>query len=309
MTIVAASAESAPEDVPRWGYWPTRLLFNPWLWLGLANVAMLSAAVVATLRQRYVTNWPQLAEPLPDPRWIVALALVGLVVVVAKPGIWAVGATLVSLMFGLAIFINAVFQHVVWVLPSTRAHPEPRLISPPGWQEWIDTPMRAEGVTAAIFVGVSLVGFVATVIVAKARGRPLRSDSRWWVAAGSFAILVVGGVALLRLWHTQDTMHRELGSMGFVGLAIVGLAALLVALVVRQQEAAWVAVITLGVAAAMGCGPALAWIDQTKAWPGRPAVIHQSMVVEGLTALLLGGIAALVAVVLQMRDRLARPDR
>jgi hypothetical protein len=283
------------------------MVLNPWLWLGLANVAMLSAAAVASWHQHYVTDWLRFAGALPDPRWIVALALVGVAVVVVKPGKWAVAASLVSLTSGLAIFFTGVSRHVDYVVFATRRHPEPRLVSPQGWQQWIEMPMRAEGLAAATFVVVALVGFVVTVFGGKGGRGSLKSDSRWWVAAGSFAIAVVAAIALLRLWHTQDTTQREIGSAGFVGLALVAVAALSVALVVLEQEAAWVAVITLGIAAAMGWGPALAWVDQTKDWPG-PALVRQSMVVEGFTALALGSVAVLVAGVCQVRDRLARPE-
>jgi hypothetical protein len=305
MATMQTHHPSASHDAGSSGYWPSRLVVNPWLWLGLADVALLTAAVVASLRHRYIADWRHAEVQLPDPRWIVALALVGLAIVLVKPGRWAVAASMVTLTSGIAMFIVAIAQQVVYVLPPTRRHPEPTVIPLRGWQEWIETPMRAEGLAAALFVSVALLGFVIVLVLNRGCGGGLTSDGRWWVAAGAFAIVVVAGVALLRLWQTQDTMHREIGSAGFIGLALVALAAFSVALVVLEQEAAWVAVITLGVAAALGWGPALAWVDQTKAWPG-PALVHQSMVVEGLAALVLGSAALLAAVVCQIRDRSAR---
>jgi uncharacterized membrane protein YfcA len=124
----------------------------------------------------------------------------------------------------------------------------------------------------------------------------LASDSRWWSAAGSFGVLVIATAALLRVSQTQDTMHREIGTMGFLALTAVVLGGLGASLVARRQPWAWLGIVLLAIAAAMCWGPALAWADGTREWPG-PALIHQEMVVEGVTGFVLGSVGVLAAMV------------
>ncbi len=124
----------------------------------------------------------------------------------------------------------------------------------------------------------------------------LVSDSRLWAGAGSFGVLVTATAALLRVSQTQDTMHREIGTMGFLALAAVVGGALIAALVVRRLPLAWFGIVLLAMAAVMCWGPALAWVDGTREWPG-PALITQSMVVEGTVGFVLGAVGVVAAVI------------
>jgi hypothetical protein len=285
---------------------PPRLAWSPLVWLGLANVSVLSAALVASMRQRYYGDWQHAWDQLPDPRWIVALTVGGIAVLMLKPGKWAVATALATLLVGLAIFGMGVRQHIVASVPVGRQD-QTRLITAHGWQEWIDTPMRAEGLAAIGFAVLALVALVVVTVVRPRVADRMDSDPRWWVTSGSFAILVTATVALLRLWHTQDTMHREVGSAGFLLLSVVAASAALAALLVRSEGRVWLVTAALGVATVMCWGPALAWADQTSRWPG-PALIHQSMVAEGVSGFALGAVGVVAAVVtLKMRFRAENP--
>jgi len=300
--VIDTGFELQPEADPGDESLRPRIATNPMVWLGLANVTVLSAALVASLRREYVWVTDGAWDQLPDPRWAVAVAVLGLVVLLAKPGMWGRVVALATLVAGLGVFLYAASSPIAYPELRLDTRNPLRLESFQTWKYWIDSPMRAESLAAASLASIALLLFVLTWVLNRgSRTPPLRSDGRWWAAAGSFGVLVIATAALLRLSQTQDTMHREIGTMGFLALTAVVLGGLGASLAARRPRWVWLGIVLLAMAAAMFWGPALAWAEGTREWPGS-ALIHQEMVVEGVAGFLLGTVAVVAAVVCQARS-------
>ncbi|HVQ88142.1 MAG TPA: hypothetical protein VMT88_08170 [Actinomycetes bacterium] len=294
-----------------------RLLSQPAAWCALAAVSLFAGAVLAWLRVDAALGAGRAWTAGIDLRVVTVLAVAALCLALLTRG-----ASRWLLVSGL-LTCTGLVQFAIPIMDSRRTG------SSVAWADYylhggstLDDPLVPEGWSVLVVTSMLL---VMTVLVwlwswlnretstTHDRPKKLTMNPALWFAATGFVVVVSVVAGVLTMLAENDEMEREVAFTGFTAVTICVLVSVVTAMVARGLPWLWLA--ALGAFGSLGLmfGPIDYWLTHMyHGWRGWADFVPRLLVVEGLVAVLLGGIFFVVAVttlvVAQRRARRALLD-